>query len=81
MVSRFFDLKNKETCQRHDILLTPHNKLCGVENDRYCLRAESTLHILQCSVPMVRKSSVNCRIPHITLRLCGVNRITCFQHD
>jgi len=34
MIYRFFDLKNKETCQRHDILLTPHNLLCGVDNDQ-----------------------------------------------
>ena len=52
----FFDLKGKEACQRHDILLTPHNLLCGVENDKDCLRAEGTLHTLQCSVPTARRS-------------------------
>ena len=42
MISLFLDLKDKETCQRHDILLTPHNLLCGVGNDRPCLRAVGT---------------------------------------
>ena len=81
MISRFLDLKDKEACQRHDILLTPHNLLCGVDNGSSCLRAESTLHPLQCGVPTARRRSVVCSIPHITLRLCGVNRIACFQHD
>jgi len=56
MASCFFDLKDKESCQRHDILLTPHNLLCGVENDKYCLRAESTPHTLQCGIPTARRS-------------------------
>ena len=81
IASRFFDLKVKESCLWHDILLTPHNLLCGVDNDINCLRAEGTLHTLQCSVPTARRSRVDCRIPHIALRLCGVNRIACFQHD
>jgi hypothetical protein len=29
----FFDMKDKESCQRHAILLTPHNLLCGEENE------------------------------------------------
>ena len=81
MLFRFFDLKDRESCQRHDILLTSHNLLCGVKNDKDCLRAEGTLHTLQCGVPAARRSIEDRRIPHIALRLCGVNRIACFQHD
>jgi hypothetical protein len=81
IISQLFNLKDKEACQRHDILLTPHNSLCGVENDSPRMRAESTLHTLQCGVPTARLIRIVCRIPHIALRLCGVNRIACFQHD
>ena len=37
MIYRFFDLKDKEACQRHDILLTPHKCVstqCGVLAER-----------------------------------------------